>query len=356
MNKEEILREFFSNKPGYLKSGVKLISKASGITDHKLIKRVKKELSSSVNYGGNRPTQIQSIGDVNITPELIEALQAVMAKGQFNPMSNGTEQVPLFAPKPPKDRKVFKEEGIHLLMGCNHVPFHNKELHKGIRSLIRDLGGSMVGFHIMGDFCDINALSSHDRGKFTAIRGLTLESEYDDCNVELDKFEDVLAETVIDKSFLYGNHEDRVHRYNKDMQNAKNPAVLPHDALKLRERGYAVHTKWMEDYITIGNGLDIFHGIYYNIHNAKKHLDVFKGSCAYVHTHRSQMYREGAHAAYNIGGCADYDSAGFNYATRAMKNAWANGFAIVNVDKNGDFYFTQIDVKDGRFFYNGKKY
>jgi hypothetical protein len=355
MRNEETIREFFSKKPGYLKSGVNLISRASGVTDHKLIKRIKKELSST-NYRAIMPVPNPVIENINITPELIEALQIAIANGSLAVSPTQADTVPLIQPKRPRDKKEFKTAGIHLLMGCSHVPFHNQELHNGIRSLISDLGDDMVGFHLMGDWCDINTLSSHDRGKFTAVRGLTLESEYIDCEAELNEFEKVLPKTVVDKSFMYGNHEDRVFRHNKDMQNAKNPAVLPHVAMGLREKGYAVHTNWSQDYITIGNEFEVFHGIYFNVHCAKAHVDKLRKSCAFVHTHRQQSYREGDLAAYNIGACADFNSAAFNYATRPMKAQWSNGFAIVNVDASGEYFFQQIDVKDNRFYYNGRKY
>jgi len=68
------------------------------------------------------------------------------------------------------------------------------------------------------------------------------------------------------------------------------------------------------------------------------------------------MYREGALAAHNIGACADFSSVAFNYATRAMKQSWANGFSLVTVDEYGHSYVTQIDVNDSKFYYNGKKY
>lgn len=360
-NEEKIVREFFSNKPGYLRTGAKKIANLLGVIDYKLVKRIKKELTTTINYVQTMPStpELKSVMTVtqNVSPELIEAVkQALIKEGNNIPIIENERELMFGTKNKPRDQKVFKTPGIHLVMGCNHVPFHNVELHNGIRSLIEDLNEKMVGFHIIGDFCDINTLSFHDKGKFPAVSGMTLQNEYQACNDELDEFEDILPTSVVDKSFIYGNHEDRVIRFNKDMQNAKNPAILPHEALNLRFRGYSVHTKWAEDFVTLGNDLDLFHGIYFNVHNAKKHLDVFKKSCAYVHTHRSQMYREGDNAGYNIGGCADYDSAAFGYATRAMRNAWASGFALVHVDEDGSHFFTQMDVKNNRFFYNGKKY
>ena len=208
----------------------------------------------------------------------------------------------------------------------------------------------------MGDFLDLNPMSSHDKGRFTVVKGLTLDDEYFVGNELLDDFDNVLPKDCW-KTYLYGNHEDRFNRWMSVMDNAKTPLKSPEDALRLRARGYNVKTRWSQDYITIGNDFQIFHGIYFNIHNAKKHLDTFGKSCAYVHTHRVQSYREGNLAAHNIGTCANLKSRVFGYATRAMKESWSNGFAINMVDPEGSSHITQI-VPDatGRFWFGGKYY
>jgi len=251
---------------------------------------------------------------------------------------------------------VKDQEGIHILMGCNHVPFEHKQLHLGVLELIKDFKKEVKGFHLMGDFLDLNTLSSHDKGKFTAVRGMTLEDEYEAGNLLLNKFDQALPENCW-KTYLYGNHEDRYNRWMASMDNAKTPLESPEDALNLKSRGYEVKTNWSQDYFTIGNDFDIFHGIYFSIHSAKAHLDKLRTSCAYVHTHRAQMYREGQMVAYNLGSCADFTSKAFNYATRPMKAQWANGFAINIVDKDGKSNVTLIHVTpDGHFYFGGKKY
>jgi len=251
---------------------------------------------------------------------------------------------------------VKDQEGMHILLGCNHVPFHHAQLHRGIIELIKDFKSQIKGFHLMGDFLDMNPLSSHDRGRFTVVPGLTLNDEYFVGNELLDDFDRALPKNCW-KTYLYGNHEDRYNRWMSVMDNAKTPLISPEDGLRLHNRGYNVKTNWSQDFITIGRDFQIFHGIYFNIHNAKKHLDTFGKSCAYVHTHRVQSYREGDLAAFNIGTCANLKHKCFNYATRAMKNSWSNGFAINMVDSLGNSHITQI-VPDslGHFYFGGKKY
>ena len=251
---------------------------------------------------------------------------------------------------------IQEQVGMHIMMGCNHVPFENKQLHKGIIELLKDYRRDIKGFHLMGDFMDINTLSSHDKGKFTAVKGLTLDDEYDAGNVLLDAFEDALPNDCW-KTYLYGNHEDRWNRWMSNMDNAKTPLASPTKGLNLIERGYQVKDRWSQDFFTIGNNFEIFHGIYFSVHCAKAHLDKLPNSCAFVHTHRSQVYREGQRAAYNIGSCADFNSKAFGYATRPMKAQWSNGFAINMVDSNGVSNVTQIHVNpDGKFYFGGKQY
>lgn len=253
--------------------------------------------------------------------------------------------------KPSLDNQV----GMHIVLGCNHVPFHNKELHESIRSLMRDYREDIVGFHLIGDFLDLNSLSFHDRGKFTAVEGLTLNTEYAAGNKELDLFESELNNNIW-KTYLWGNHCNRYFRYMANMDNAKAPLVSPTEALDLYNRGYQVKEIWDKDYFTLGKHLDILHGIYFNVHSAKKHIDVFRGSCLYAHTHRIQTYIEGNVGGFNIGACADFKSAAFNYATRGMKSQWQNGFAVVMIDKDGSYNVTQVICQDGRFYFGGKKY
>ena len=142
----------------------------------------------------------------------------------------------------------------------------------------------------------------------------------------------------------------------KVFDNSKTPLVSPTDALNLWHRGYQVKDRWSQDFFTIGKDLDIFHGIYWNIHCAKAHLDKLRRSSMFVHTHRAQMYAEGNMSSYNIGAGADFSSPAFSYATRAMKSAWNNGFAITMIDEEGKFHVTQIICQNGGFYFGGKAY
>src|SRR5690606_10970518 len=130
----------------------------------------------------------------------------------------------------------------------------------------------------------------------------------------------------------------------------------PEEGLALKEHGFDVYTQWKHHYVTLGHHLDLFHGQYLNIHSAKKHIDSYRGSVMYAHTHRIQTYIEGSVGGFNIGWLGDQNSPLFNYMERGTKKQWQNRFAIVTIDENGDYYVNQIIAHNNKFYYNGKKY
>lgn len=288
-------------------------------------------------YRRRRPSiKIQKSSDANLFEEFLEwkkgKLQHVNEKKVIN---------------------TFNSEGLHIVSGCWHVPFHNKKLFNSFQELLYDI--DFVGFHLIGDFLDLNTLSSHDTGRFPVIKGLTIDQEYLEGNKVLDEIDKLLPDKV-EKSYLYGNHEDRWNRYMSNMQSAKTPISSPSIALKLEERGYNVQENWSQDFVKLGQHLELIHGTYYNIHAAKKHMDVLRGSIMFAHTHRIQSYLEGNTGSFNIGCMIDLASPAFNYAARATRTQWQNGFMIVYIDSDGNYYVNQIIVVNDRFVYNGKIY
>ena len=360
----ELVKEFLRSKKSYLKVGANriqlVISKKKSITPiaTETINRAKKEVKKELKNSLFKEDKIE------VTPELLAKFNELAVKmgikGIQAPVAK-EDKLKSILQKRKKPHSFHVPEikdqvGMHILLACSHVPFHHKQLHKGIINLIKDYPELVKGFHLMGDFLDLNPLSSHDKGRFTAVPGLTLNDEYRIGRELLDDFDRALPKDCW-KTYIYGNHEDRHNRWMSVMDNAKTPLLSPEEGLKLWERGYNVKTSWSQDFITLGKDFDIFHGIYFSIHNGKAHLDKLRRSCAYGHTHRSQVYREGQMAAYNIGAGADFTAKAFNYATRPMKAQWSNGFAIDMIDCNGISNVTQIHVTpDGHFYFGGKRY
>lgn len=240
----------------------------------------------------------------------------------------------------------------YIVIGCVHVPFQNQSLLKGLLDLMSTY--KYDGLIIAGDFLDMAALSEYERGKVSHTN-VTLKEEYDTANAILDAFDEVLNPDAL-KVFLYGNHEDRYWRWLSDVNNHKLGAVLnPAHELGLEKRGYIVKENYKTDYYKLGS-LQIMHGEYYNIHTAKKHLDVFRRNVLYFHTHRVQLYREGEFCAWNCGMLGNIDAPSFDYAKRGMRMQWANGFAIVHIDEEEYHYVEQINCVNDHFVYNGIVY
>jgi hypothetical protein len=254
--------------------------------------------------------------------------------------------------KPVIHTKINKP-GNYLVLGCWHVPFHNDELTKRVYDLIDT--HDFQGLILNGDFLDMNSLSGHDRGKFTAIPGLDLNQEYKAGKRVLDNLIALLPSDA-EKVYMYGNHENRWQRFIADMQNAKTPPISPTEGLGLYDRGFTVVEDYGAGYITLGQHLDIIHGIYYSTHCAKAHIDRFRSSILFAHTHRIQSYIEGRTGGFNIGWGGDVTHRAFGYADRGTKASWQNGFAIVTIDDQGRFFTQQIVCNDSRFVYGGKQY
>jgi predicted phosphodiesterase len=244
-----------------------------------------------------------------------------------------------------------------LVVSDVHRPFHNKVLWSKLLQLIKDLGSSLYGIVLAGDFLDLYTLGSYNSESLANLSGLTLQDEYIDGLEGMDDLNKVLRKNA-KKYFLFGNHEDRYFRHIKEKDNAKYGGALlnPIEALYLYENGWEVKTDWMSDYFTLGEHLDVIHGIYTSIHSAKTHLDKTNHSVMFGHTHRVQCYHSGNKAAYNIGGLYDIKSKGFNYMPRLQRQTWANGFAIVNINDEGEFYVEQVNVWNDCFLAEGKMY
>lgn len=282
-------------------------------------------------------------------------------KFDFAPTVLVNEKINKLHSKPvyPKTKNSDKKQsrvGMHIVLGCSHVPFQNKRMQEGIINLIEDLGNKIKGFHLIGDILDMNSLSAHEPNK-VPLPGITLGYEYAEGNKYLDSFEAVLPKNV-DKTYIYGNHEDRYRRHISDINNSKYADALmsPRQALNLDARGYLVKDNWKEDYVFLGEHLQLIHGEFCTKYPARTHVDRMKASVMFAHTHRIDINYDGEKAGFNIGWGGDAEAPAFSYVSRLTKMNWINGFAIVHVDENGNYFTQVIPVFHDEFWYNGKRY
>jgi len=231
---------------------------------------------------------------------------------------------------------------------------------KGILKLLTDIKPQLQGIYLIGDILDMNSLSFHDKGQspieLPSGERIDLSYEYNEARKVFDNIDSVAKR--VKKYFVYGNHEDRYNRTLNLADNKKYGKELrsPEEALKLRERGYEVKTRWKEDYFLIGDHLQAFHGEVLGVNPAKRQLDKLRQSCIFAHSHRVGTHFQGSKASFNIGWGGDISAPAFNYVGRLTKMDWINGFALVTTDDNGFFHTQVITVYDNKFYYNGKKY
>lgn len=243
----------------------------------------------------------------------------------------------------------------YLMVSDNHVPFQNTTATLKVLELAKYI--KFHGLVIGGDFLDLFTISKHAQGSLLLLQGLTLGQEFKAGNSMLDKFDEC---GFSEKIYLFGNHEDRYERW---LQRGDNGVVhdamrSPQEALKLEERGYKVYPNWKSDIVKIAPDLDIIHGLWTNIHAAKKHLEEADKDVIFGHTHRFQTYYTANKTGYNIGGLFDKNGMGLNYANVYTRtNKWVNGFAIITVFDDGQHYVEPIPINNNDVFvYGGRVY
>lgn len=340
------------NQPkwAFLKDYVKGFNKNTSITE------IARAAISDYELDTYTVEQVRKIISREVNREEVKPLSGIVKSNSYNTALNtNLPKTTLSSYNKPNliKPKSFTTTGTYLVLGCVHVPGHNKSLINGITNYLID--HKVQGLMLIGDFLDLNSLSGHDIGQFTALPDLTLGKEYEEGNKILDQLTNSLKPSA-DKVYIYGNHEGRYNRYMADMQKSKATIESPEKALKLEEKGFHVYNNWQQDYITLGNHLDLLHGQFFNVHSAKKHIDVYRGSVMYAHTHRIQMYVEGSTGGFNIGWGGDVNSPLFNYMPRGTKSQWQNGFALVTIDDKGDYYVQQVFHHNNKFNINGKFY
>lgn len=288
--------------------------------------------------------------------ELDKGFEEAIKKITLKQVSKPTFTNDLKLSKPAIRGHRYLTPGIYISIGCAHAPFHLAPAFKAIQQLLNDNKSDIVGLVLAGDFLDMNSLSSHDRGR-KPLSGVTLDWEYTESEILLNDLLDPLA-TNVEKIYIWGNHEDRYHRYMSDIDNSKlgNSLQGPIAGLGLVDKGFDIYENWKEDFITLGHHLQVAHGEFFNVHSAKKHIDTYRKSILYYHTHRVQQYIEGSVGGYNGGSMADFNAPVFGYASRAMKNSWLNGFNAVHVDEQGFYHIQQIVCYNNSFVFGNKIY
>ena len=245
--------------------------------------------------------------------------------------------------------------GLYVVAGCFHFPFHHKEFFESFIAFLKDQ--PIEGLILNGDIFDMHSISRHNKGKIV-VPGLTLSREYELSSVCFDRIDAALEGKSTEKHFTRGNHESWYSTHMKEVDNQKlgtGVVKSPEEGCRLYERGYKIQTDYNTAKVTIGD-IEVIHGVYFNEHASKKHLDVMKRSVLFNHTHRISSYHSGAYSAYNIGWGGDKDQPVFSYKTSFEKENWRNGFATIHVDEQGISHVQQVEFIGGKIRFGNKIY
>jgi len=250
--------------------------------------------------------------------------------------------------------RLKSQVGLHIVAGCIHFPAVNQKFYKAFLQFIGDVSGELKGIHLIGDILDCKSLSQHDKGM---VSDTNLEEEYTKSNQYLDMLDSALP-SGIEKNYIWGNHEERYTRLQKQVDISKFGKALlsPTAGCHFIERGYTVQEDYQNAKIQLGKYLDLIHGQYVVANACKKHLDVYKKSIMFAHTHKMGSHFDTDKAAFNIGWMGDSSDKAFGYCSRVTKEGWQNGFAVVNIDESGFYHVQMIQFFNGRFYYGGKEY
>lgn len=296
--------------------------------------------------------------------KLIDKLNTdiVSIKEAINEIKKGSIDPRPTAPKLSQlNRLEITTPGTYLVTGCVHAPWHNQKMYNSIFNYIVKEEIPLSGVILDGDIVDLHSLSRHDKGK-VPLPGVTLDWEYQEANKFLNQIDDLMTGLYINKNprkiYIFGNHEDRYNRAIYDVDVSKYGSALksPSEGLKLADRGYEVLEDWKSGHVKIGRYLEVNHGEFVNVHTAKKTIDTYRKSVLYFHTHRFQIYTEGLVGGWNMGWGGDVTAPVFDYATRAMKNSWMNGAALVTLDSHGYYHVQPLLYLNGKLIINGKQY
>lgn len=227
-----------------------------------------------------------------------------------------------------------------------HVPNHDAVLFAGWRQFLKDTSPDEV--ILGGDVLDLGSMSGHgDADSHRLMDELAAGNDFLD---EVDS-----AAPFARKTFLCGNHCDRVDRFLAARAPSLKGAVDLSGRLGLTQRGYEVH-KYGE--VIFRGHLGFTHGFYCGESHASVHARRFGSNLVYGHTHRPQSVTVGIAGDKVRGvwgqGCM-CPTKNVPYI-KGRPSGWQQSFFVAYVEENGDFFPFTVMVNDSHFIWSGKRY
>lgn len=235
-----------------------------------------------------------------------------------------------------------------LILPDIHIPFENT---KALSAVVDYAAANAPWdyFVILGDFMDLDFLSSFVKDSPGDVENRRLVEDYDRGNAWLDEFDSIFGKST-KKVFLMGNHEARTERFVKRhpwSEGIFNVAKM----LQLRERKYKVVKSYPNSETYKIGKLHFHHGQYTTDAHAKKHATMFGANIAYGHTHDVQSYTAPAfgkgtvHEAYSLGCLCDLEQ---GYVGKKPTN-WSHAFGVGYWRRGGNYNLRVTRIFDGKF-------
>lgn len=258
--------------------------------------------------------------------------------------------------RPVKSLRAYK---MVLVLPDLHVPFHDARSLAAVLDYAADERWDECV--LLGDFLDLNCISAHNTGKPRLVEGQSLGADYDTGRAVLDS----ILKAVRRKHdgckvvLLEGNHEQRVDRL-LDANPVLAGVVEVQRGLGLRERGVKWVKSWSRgELYRVGNA-HFHHGLYTNIHHAKKTVEAFGVPIYYGHTHDIQGYskvlrgRDLTIEGASLGCLCEYEQ----QYLRGGPSRWQQAVTVFRVFPDGYFQRETTAIFKHRFVgvTNGKVY
>ena len=208
-----------------------------------------------------------------------------------------------------------------------------------------------------GDQLDLGIIGHWNQGNLRFKEGKRLLKEYEGYNVVLDQREKRMKhlETHI---MLMGNHEQWIDDLLDENPQLEGMVEVQKN-LRLAQRGI----KWIgrRKHHRVGHAYFI-HGDYKDgylpINPGKAIAGIYGKSVFYGHQHKNHVYS--AQTPFDqkpiqvtgIGCLCNLNP----HWRRNQPSDWLNSFAVMQIEPNGNFHHTVINIVDGKFVYDGTLY
>jgi hypothetical protein len=192
--------------------------------------------------------------------------------------------------------------------------------------------------------------------KKKSMEGQRLKQDYDEFNSWLNKTVKDAGKQLKEVIYILGNHEDWVNQYVESHPEMTGLIEVENN-IKISNQNVKLKFVPLNKFYKIGK-LYLTHGLYTNKYHAAKMLDSVNKSVMYGHTHDVQIYTktglvdDDKHQAISIGCLCDMSP---EYMKNRPNN-WMHAFAMVDVQRNGDFTPHVVNIFDGKASWNQKLY